>query len=118
MFREDDNRPPSAPCYDRQENPPNIPSNAEFPQTTRNTRCLVSRLPAPHACRRGLSHLNPSQRTKEIYIYKTLLLPSTTEVNCVVNAVWNAMAACWPPHLLSTPSLTDTHLALPLSGRF
>lgn len=91
---------------------PNIPSNADILQTIRNTRGLVSRLPAPHACRRGLSHLNPSQRTKELYIYKTLLLPSTTEVKRVVNAVWNAMAACRAPHFLSTPSLTDPRLAL------
>lgn len=54
MFREDDNRPPSAPCYDRQANLPiYFPPNAEFSQTIRNIQgpalastrssCILSR---------------------------------------------------------------------------
>lgn len=73
MFGQEDKRPPSAPCYDRQANLPKIPPNAEFPKPFETPGAWSRVYPLPlHACR-GLSR-NPSQRTKELYIYKTPLL--------------------------------------------
>lgn len=73
MFRVDVNRPPSAPCYDRQANLADLPPNAEIPKSFKHRG---SGLASPHSSCMPVEVFPISthpKRTKELYIYKTLL---------------------------------------------